>query len=222
MSSAPHETTPKALDFTQVFDGTQPELTSAEKMEAAASFKSGMQDAFLKHIDRVKRLNGEVALYSYDYSELRLRTVLEDGTRLGFSAKSFDTETDEPYTLDVSENQSFDKPYRHSRYSVDASGDEVKRFDMNHQPMLEATRRVLGSLSSSTTIAQQGVIVTEEGAKRIDPEEFEETKEELLFTWDDEFKRRDVERQLGFNDQPVGPEEIKTLLGLLEQAELEF
>ena len=221
MGATSHEATPKALDFTQEFDGSQPELTSAEKIEAAALFKSGMQDVFLKHIDRVRRLNGEIALYPYDYSELPLRLILDDGTRLNFTAKSFDTETDDPYTLDISENQSFDKPYRHSRYSVDASGDGVRRFDMNHQPLSGDTRKALGKLSSSSTFVQRGVVVNEDGARRIDPEEVEATKEKLLFTWDDEFKRRDVERQLGVNDQPVGPEEVKTLLGLLERAEPE-
>ncbi|HEY5442702.1 MAG TPA: hypothetical protein VIJ68_04135 [Candidatus Saccharimonadales bacterium] len=222
MSVSSTETAPKALDFTQEFDGSQPELTSAEKLEAATLFKSGVQDVFLKHIDRVERLDGEVALYPYDYSALSLSTVLEDGTRLSFTAKSFDTETDPPYELEVSEGVSFDKPYRHVRYSLDPEGDEVRRFDMNHQPLPEATQRALGSLSSSSTITQRGVIIDEDGAKRIDPEEFEEAKEGMLFIWDDEFKRRDVERQLGVNDQPVSPEEVRTLLGLLEQAEPEF
>lgn len=215
------ETTPRVLDFTQDFDGTQPELTEAQKLEAAALFKSGIQDVFLKHIDRVKRLNGEVALYPYDYSELRLRAMLDDGTRLDFDVKSFDTETETPFSLDVSENQSYDTPYRHSRYSLDPTGDEVRRFDMNHQPLGMGTRKALGKLSSST-FSQNGVVVNENGAKRIDTEEFEATKEKLLFTWDDEFKRRDVERQLGFNDQPVSPEEVRTLLGLLEKADSIF
>jgi len=218
MSTVFQEPKPDFFAFTQEFGGTQPELTEAEKMEAAVLFKSGVQDVFLKHIDRVKRLNGEVALYPYDYAELRLRAELDDGTRLDFDAKSFDTETEDPYTLDVSGNQSFDSPYHHLRYSVDASGDEVRRFDMHHQPLSKDTRQALGKLSSSSTITQLGVVITEEGAKRIDPEQFKETVDELIFTWDDEFKRRDVERQLGLNDQPVGPEEIRKLLSLLEIA----
>lgn len=216
------ETTPKVLDFTQDFDGTQPELTEAQKLEAAALFKSGVQDVFLKHIERVKRQNGVVALYPYDYSEIRLRTLLDDGTRLDFDVKSFDTETETPFSLDVSENQSFNTPYRHSRYSLDPTGDEVRRFDMNHQPLDMGTRKALGKLSSSSTIVRNGVIISEDGVKRIDPEEFEATKEQLLFTWDDEFKRRDLERQLGFNDQPVSPEEVRTLLAFLEKAEPVF
>ena len=217
-----NEPTPQALDFTQEFDGAQPELTSAEKLEAADLFKGGVQDVFLKHIDRVSRLNGKVALYPYDYSQLGLRATLDDGTRLNFEVKSFDTETDVPFSLDVSENQAVDKPYRHSRYSLEPSGDEVRRFDMNHQPLSGDTRKALGKLSSSSTFVQRGVVVNEDGARRIDPEEVEATKEKLLFTWDDEFKRRDVERQLGVNDQPVGREEIKTLLELLSRAEPEF
>lgn len=93
---------------------------------------------------------------------------------------------------------------------------------MYHQPLSKDTRKAIGRLSSSSMIAQRGVVITEDGANRFTPEGLEETKEELFFIWEDEFKRRDVERQLGLNDQPVGPKEVRKLLGFLEQAEPVF
>ncbi|HEX4662016.1 MAG TPA: hypothetical protein VH144_00205 [Candidatus Saccharimonadales bacterium] len=80
------------LNFKQEFDGAQPELSTAEKMESTYLFKSGIQDVFLNHIDKVKKLPGSVDFYPWDFSQLRLRTILDSGVQLDFDVKSFDSQ----------------------------------------------------------------------------------------------------------------------------------
>jgi len=200
-------------NFMQEFDGNQPVLSEAEKMEAAYLFKSGMEDVFLANIDLVKRLDGETFLYPYDFSQLKLIYNLGNNLRLNFTVKSFDTETDDPYELDIFVTKS-SEIVGHSRYSLDASLDNVRRFDIGQDPMQTSLKQI----SLPLCVVFNGAIISPDGVKPIDSEEFERNMEDLKFIWNDEFKKREAESKLGFNDQPVGVAEVKEIIELLKQA----
>lgn len=206
MSNFIGEPRPNPLDFVQVFDGTQPELSEAEKLEAATAFKSTVHDLFLANIERTRRLNGEVALYPCDYSQLDLTAQQEDGSRLGVDAKSFDTTqaTTTPYSLSVFERVPYDQPFRHMRYEMAPDGSEVVRHDAVHEPVRFDKPLMI---EKPTPLTDSERAVAFQGFANV---------------WEDEFKRRDLERQLGLNDQPVGLAEVQSLAQLVNGAEPTF
>lgn len=202
MSNILHRPRPNFLDSIQIFDGTQPELSEAEKQAAAVVFKSIVHDLFLANIGQAKRLNGRAALYPCDYSQLDLTVQQEDGSRLGVDAKSFDTSQAKtaPYSLSVFERVPFGRPFRHVRYKMAPDGSEVVRHDAADGPLelnVPLTKEKLTPLTGTERgVAFQG----------------------LASVWEDEFKRRDLERRLGLNDQPVGLTEVQSLAQLVEGA----
>ncbi len=206
MSNFTGESLPNPMDFVQVFDGTQPELDDAERLEAASAFKSTVQDLFLTNIERTSRLNGKVALYPCDYSHLDLTIPQEDGSRLGVDAKSFDTTqaTITPYSLSVFERVPYGQPFRHMRYEMTPDGSEVVRHDAVHEPV-RFDKPIMKEKPTKLSDSERAVAF-----------------QGLANVWEDEFKRRDLERQLGLNDQPVGLEEVQSLAKLINDAKPTF
>ncbi|HEX4662017.1 MAG TPA: hypothetical protein VH144_00210 [Candidatus Saccharimonadales bacterium] len=110
--------------------------------------------------------------------------------------------------MDISEDQSFSSPYRSSRYStIGAEEDEVRRFDAEFQPI---TKQKLGSLSSYLAQKRDGQFDSEKFVKRL---------ENLAEVLKNVGEGQALERQLGINDQPVGPKEIAVLINFLKRAE---
>jgi len=190
------ESNPKPLDFGQVFDGRQPVLSEQEKLDAAIAFKSTMQDIFLPHMDRIIRLNGAAAFYPTDYSRLDLTVTTEDGTRIGVDARSFDTVTTRttPYELALFERVPFGQPYKHIRYELASDGSEVTRHDAE----LDKTELEKSAPDLDTPI--------------------EYSWQNLAKVWEDGFKNRELEANLGLNDQPVGVDEIQKLAEFIKDA----
>lgn len=195
--SSQQESKPKPLDFGQVFDGRQPVLSEQEKLSAAIAFKERVQDIFLTNMDRVARLNGAAALYPTDYSRLDLAVSAEDGTTIGVTAKSFDTGTvrTTPYTLDLFERVPFGQPFKHVLYELAPDGSEVTRRDMSHDAVKKFTKSAPDLDTPTEHVLKDLAKILEEG-----------------------LKNRELERQMGLNDQPVDIDEIQKLAELIADA----
>ena len=183
------------LDFIKPFGNPEREsLTDAEKMEAAYKLSALVDDLLLRFAD-------SVYVNKFDYpgsnngrdSSLGLRLPLGDDDELTIQVGSYSNDKEDMRKYIMLDNGRY-------RYHME-SQDEVLRYDLN----TDAVESV-APLPSPSHI-------------RISGDNLRSRLEDDMARLDNDMKNQQLEKQLGVNDQPVGPGEIDTLAQLLEGAE---
>lgn len=181
------------LDFIKPFGNPEREsLTDAEKMEAAYKLSALVDDLLLRFAD-------SVYVNKFDYpgsnngrdSSLGLRLPLGDDDELTIQVGSYSNDKEDMRKYIMLDNGRY-------RYHME-SQDEVLRYDLN----TDAVESV-APLPSRI---------------RISGDNLRSRLEDDMASLDNDIKNQQLEKQLGVNDQPVGPGEIDKLAQLLEGAE---
>lgn len=181
------------LDFIKPFGNPEREsLTDAEKMEAAYKLSALVDDLLLRFAD-------SVYVNKFDYpgsnngrdSSLGLRLPLGDDDELTIQVGSYSNDKEDMRKYIMLDNGRY-------RYHME-SQDEVLRYDLN----TDAVESV-APLPSRI---------------RISGDNLRSRLEDDMASLDNDIKNQQLEKQLGVNDQPVGPYEIDKLAQLLEGAE---
>ena len=181
------------LDFIKPFGNPEREsLTDAEKMEAAYKLSALVDDLLLRFAD-------SVYVNKFDYpgsnngrdSSLGLRLPLGDNDELTIQVGSYSNDKEDMRKYIMLDNGRY-------RYHME-SQDEVLRYDLN----TDAVESV-APLPSRI---------------RISGDNLRSRLEDDMASLDNDIKNQQLEKQLGVNDQPVGPGEIDELTQLLEGAE---
>ena len=180
----------KRMEFAE---GSDPELTTEEKIRAAKKFGDLVLSTFL-------RFAGDAITYDHIVvpdgikSSVLLEIPQEDGSCVLVEVESatFDGGGEER-SVRIIESDGGDKE-RHHYYIED---DQVLRYDDN---LAERSRELRGALRPEESISIEGI-------KR------------ALDMCRNEVENRKLEQQMGLNSQPVGVEEINKLAKLLESAE---
>ena len=167
-------------------------LTDAEKMKAAYKLSALVDDLLLRFAD-------SVYVNKFDYpgsnngrdSSLGLRLPLGDDDELTIQVGSYSNDKEDMRKYIMLDNGRY-------RYHME-SQDEVLRYDLN----TDAVESV-APLPSRI---------------RISGDNLRSRLEDDMASLDNDIKNQQLEKQLGVNDQPVGPYEIDKLAQLLEGAE---
>ena len=187
------------LDFIKPFEN-QKSLTDAEKMEAAYKMSALVDDLLLRFADSVsvRKLaysdgcNGKQA-------SLELRVPLGDSEDLSIVVGSYsDDKGDMLKYIGLGDNSRY-------RYHME-SQDEVLRYDLN-----------TGAVESAAPLPSHIRVFGELGDTSGD--NLKSRLEDDMARLENDMKNQQLEKQLGVNDQPVGPYEIDELTQLLEGAE---
>lgn len=179
----------KRMEFAE---GSDPELTTEEKIRAAKKFGDLVLSTFL-------RFAGDAITYDHIVvpdgikSSVPLEIPQEDGSRVLVKVESATLDNgDEERSVRIIESAGGDKE-RHHYYIED---DQVLRYDDN---LAEQPRELRGAPHPEESISIEGI-------KR------------ALDMCRNEVENRKLEQQMGLNRQPVGVEEINKLAELLESA----
>ena len=179
----------KQMEFAE---GSDPELTTEEKIRAAKKFGDLVLSTFL-------RFAGDAITYDHIVvpdgikSSVPLEIPQEDGSRVLVKVESATLDNgDEERSVRIIESAGGDKE-RHHYYIED---DQVLRYDDN---VAELSRELSGVLRPEESISIKGM-------KR------------ALDMCRNEVENCKLEQQMGLNRQPVGVEEINKLAKLLESA----
>lgn len=180
----------KRMEFAE---GSDPELTTEEKIRAAKKFGDLVLSTFLRFAGDAKTYDHTV-LEDGIKSSILLEIPQEDGSCVLVEVESatFDGGGEER-SVRIIESDGGDKE-RHHYYIED---DQVLRYDDN---LAERSRELRGALRPEESISIEGI-------KR------------ALDMCRNEVENRKLEQQMGLNSQPVGVEEINKLAKLLESAE---
>ena len=180
----------KRMEFAE---GSDPELTTEEKIRAAKKFGDLVLSTFL-------RFAGDAITYDHIVvpdgikSSVPLEIPQEDGSRVLVKVESATLDNgDEERSVRIIESAGGDKESHH--YYIE--DDQVLRYDDN---VAELSRELSGVLRPEESISIKGM-------KR------------ALDMCRNEVENRKLEQQMGLNSQPVGVEEINKLAKLLESAE---
>ena len=173
-------------------------LTDAEKMEAAYKLSALVDDLLLRFAD-------SVYVNKFDYpgsnngrdSSLGLRLPLGDDDELAIQVGSYSNDKEDMRKYIMLDNGRY-------RYHME-SQDEVLRYDLN----TDAVESVAPLPSPSPSPSHI----------RISGDNLRSRLEDDMARLDNDMKNQQLEKQLGVNDQPVGPYEIDELTQLLEGAE---
>ena len=181
-----------AKQMKSVAEGFNPELTTEEKIRAAAEFEGLVLSTFLRFAGDAKTYDHTV-LEDGIKSSILLEIPQEDGSCVLVEVESatFDGGGEER-SVRIIESDGGDKE-RH--YYIE--DDQVLRYDDN---LAERSRELRGALRPEESISIEGI-------KR------------ALDMCRNEVENRKLEQQMGLNSQPVGVEEINKLAKLLESAE---
>ena len=180
----------KRMEFAE---GSDPELTTEEKIRAAKKFGDLVLSTFLRFAGDAKTYDHTV-LEDGIKSSILLEIPQEDGSCVLVEVESatFDGGGEER-SVRIIESDGGDKE-RHHYYIED---DQVLRYDDN---LAERSRELRGALRPEESISIEGI-------KR------------ALDMCRNEVENRKLEQQMGLNSQLVGVEEISKLAKLLESAE---
>ena len=180
----------KQMEFAEGFD---PELTTGEKLWAAAKFNDLVQSTLLRFAGDAKTYDHTV-LEDGIKSSILLEIPQEDGSCVLVEVESatFDGGGEER-SVRIIESDGGDKE-RHHYYIED---DQVLRYDDN---LAERSRELRGALRPEESISIEGI-------KR------------MIDEYKNEIENDKLEQQMGLNRQPVGVEEVHKLAKLLESAE---
>lgn len=175
-------------------------LTDAEKMKAAYKLSALVDDLLLRFAD-------SVYVNKFDYpgsnngrdSSLGLRLPLGDDDELAIQVGSYSNDKEDMRKYIMLDNGRY-------RYHME-SQDEVLRYDLN----TDAVESVAPLPSPSPSPSPSHI--------RISGDNLRSRLEDDMARLDNDMKNQQLEKQLGVNDQPVGPYEIDELTQLLEGAE---
>ena len=180
----------KQMEFAEGFD---PELTTGEKLWAAAKFNDLVQSTLLRFAGDAKTYDHTV-LKDGIKSRISLEIPQEDGSRVSVKVESALLDSgDEKRFISITESDGRDKETHH--YYIE--DDQVLRYDNN---LAELSRKLGGALRPEESISIEGI-------KR------------ALDMCRNEVENCKLEQQMGLNRQPVGVEEVHKLAKLLESAE---
>ena len=183
----------EAAEQMKFAEGFNPELTTKEKLEAAAKFDDLVQSTLLRFAGDAKTYDHTV-LEDRVESSVYLEIPQKDGSYVLVSVES--ALLDNGYkerSIRITESDERDKEMHH--YYIE--DDQVLRYDNN---LAERPRELGGALCP----AEESISI--EGIKR------------ALDMCRNEVENRKLEQQMGLNRQPVGVEEINKLAELLESA----
>ncbi len=180
----------KQMEFAEGFN---PELTTEEKLRAAAEFGDLVWLTLLRFVGDAKTYDHTVVTDGIK-SSILLEIPQEDGSCVSVEVESATLDNgDEERSIRIIELDGGDKE-RHHYYIED---DQVLRYDDN---LAERSRELRGALRPEESISIEGI-------------------KHALDMCRNEVENRKLEQQMGLNSQPVGVEEINKLAKLLESAE---
>ena len=178
----------KQMEFAEGFN---PDLTTEEKIRAAAEFDDLVQSTLFSFAGDVRTYDHTVLTDRVE-SSILLEIPQEDGSRVLVSVESALLDSgDKKRFMSITESDERDKETHH--YYIE--DDQVLRYDSNLAERPRELREVLRPESISI-----------EGIKRA----LDECRNEI--------ENGKLEQQMGLNRQPVGVEEISKLAELLESA----
>ena len=173
--------------------GFNPELTTEEKLQAAAEFEGLVLSTFLRFAGDAKTYDHTVLEDGIE-SSILLEIPQKDGSSVLAEVESATLDNgDEERSVRIIELDGGDKE-RHHYYIED---DQVLRYDDN---LAERSRKLMGEMRPEENISIEGI-------KR------------ALDMCRNEVENDKLEQQMGLNRQPVGVDEISKLAKLLESAE---
>ena len=182
-----------AKQMKSVAEGFNPELTTEEKIRAAAEFEGLVLSTFLRFAGDAKTYDHTV-LKDGIKSRVSLEIPQEDGSRVSVKVESALLDSgDEKRFISIAESDGRDKETHH--YYIEDG--QVLRYDNN---LAERSRKLGGALRPEESISIEGI-------KR------------MIDEYKNEIENDKLEQQMGLNRQPVGVEEIHKLAKLLESAE---
>ena len=174
-------------------EGFNPELTTEEKIRAAAEFEGLVLSTFLRFAGDAKTYDHTVLEDGIE-SSILLEIPQKDGSSVLAEVESATLDNgDEERSVRIIELDGGDKE-RHHYYIED---DQVLRYDDN---LAERSRKLMGALRPEESISIEGI-------KR------------MIDEYKNEIENDKLEQQMGLNRQPVGVEEVHKLAKLLESAE---
>ena len=174
-------------------EGFNPELTTEEKIRAAAEFEGLVLSTFLRFAGDAKTYDHTVLEDGIE-SSILLEIPQKDGSSVLAEVESATLDNgDEERSVRIIELDGGDKE-RHHYYIED---DQVLRYDDN---LAERSRKLMGEMRPEENISIEGI-------KR------------ALDMCRNEVENDKLEQQMGLNRQPVGVDEISKLAKLLESAE---
>ena len=180
----------KQMEFAEGFN---PELTTGEKLWAAAKFNDLVQSTLLRFAGDAKTYDHTV-LKDGIKSRISLEIPQEDGSRVSVKVESALLDGgDEKRFISITESDGRDKETHH--YYIEDG--QVLRYDNN---LAERSRKLGGALRPEESISIEGI-------KR------------MIDEYKNEIENDKLEQQMGLNRQPVGVDEISKLAKLLESAE---
>ena len=180
----------KQMEFAEGFN---PELTTEEKLQAAAEFGDLVWLTLLRFAGDAKTYDHTVVTDGIK-SSILLEIPQEDGSCVLVEVESATLDNgDEERSIRIIELDGGDKE-RHHYYIED---DQVLRYDDN---LAERSRELRGALRPEESISIEGI-------------------RRALDMCRNEVENYKLEQQMGLNRQPVGVEEIGKLAELLESAE---
>ena len=170
-------------------EGFNPELTTEEKIRAAAEFEGLVLSTFLRFAGDAKTYDHTVLEDGIE-SSILLEIPQKDGSSVLAEVESATLDNgDEERSVRIVELDGGDKE-RHHYYIED---DQVLRYDDNIAERSRELKRVLRS---------EGIIIMR-----------------MVDRCNNEIENDKLEQQMGLNRQPVGVDEISKLAKLLESAE---
>ena len=182
-----------AKQMKSVAEGFNPELTTEEKIRAAAEFEGLVLSTFLRFAGDAKTYDHTVLEDGIE-SSILLEIPQKDGSSVLAEVESATLDNgDEERSVRIIELDGGDKE-RHHYYIED---DQVLRYDDN---LAEQPRELRGAPHPEESISIEGI-------KR------------ALDMCRNEVENDKLEQQMGLNRQPVGVDEISKLAKLLESAE---
>ena len=183
----------EAAEQMKFAEGFDPELTTEEKLQAAAEFGDLVWLTLLRFAGDAKTYDHTVVTDGIK-SSILLEIPQEDGSCVLVEVESATLDNgDEERSIRIIELDGGDKE-RHHYYIED---DQVLRYDDN---LAERSRELRGALRPEESISIEGI-------------------RRALDMCRNEVENYKLEQQMGLNRQPVGVEEIGKLAELLESAE---
>lgn len=202
----------KSLEFRQPFDGKQIEIEDGEKLAAAQAFEQVVEDTMLNRMASVNVVNSTIIGQQVSFAVLGLELPANDNSKLKVKVttsdlgKSRSAAPCEISLLPIGPDSNVVGTLVHYRLSRDKQ--QVTREDKDLSSidvkLLEPTREashIIEDAPDRNTVAYQALLVG------------------FVAGYKEEMKNKALEREMGFNDQPVGLDEIKKLQELVDTAE---
>ena len=182
----------KQMEFAEGFN---PELTTEEKLQAAAEFDDLVQSTLLRFAGDAKTYDHDIIFSDGIQSKVSLEIPQKDRSCVFVSVKSALLDSGgKERSISITEEVDGRDKETHDYYIED---DQVLRYDGN---VAERSRKLGGVLRPES--------ISIEGIRR------------ALDVCRNEIENDKLEQQMGLNNQPVGVEEINKLAELLESDEI--